>query len=90
MDRRAERERDRREPPPTRRRYGSPDWSRGSPPRRGADGGYGRGDWEREVPPGPGGPPFDDRTGVPSLVGFFMSQLPVSSSFDGEHTRLLC
>ncbi|KIJ33188.1 hypothetical protein M422DRAFT_183517 [Sphaerobolus stellatus SS14] len=78
-------DRERREPPPSRRRYGSPpDRNRGSPPRRGADGGYGRSDWERETP----APAFEDRAAVPSLVGFFLSQLPTASSFDGPIFRV--
>lgn len=74
---RRERERDRRDmPPPPRRRYGSPDWGRGSPPRRGGEG-HPRGEWDRD------GAAHDDRSGVPGLTTFFLNQLPPSSTFDG-------
>ena len=76
---RRERERERREmPPPPRRRYGSPDWGRGSPPRRGSDG-HPRGDWDRD------GSANDDRAAsfVPGLTAFFLGQLPPSTTFDG-------
>lgn len=74
---RRERERDRRDmPPPPRRRYGSPDWGRGSPPRRE---GPSRGDWDRDAPAN------DDRATsvVPGQVMFFSGLLPPSSTFDG-------
>jgi cleavage stimulation factor subunit 3 len=80
---RRDRERDRRDmpPPPPRRRYGSPDWGRGSPPRRGGDG---HRDWDRDSSG------HDDRgaSGVPGLTSFFMNQLPPSSTFDGRLNTL--
>lgn len=73
------RDRDRRDgPPPPRRRYGSPDWGRGSPPRRDA---HSR-DWDRDSSS------HDDRTLVPGPVSFFMGVLPPSSSFDGPVFRV--
>lgn len=75
---RRERERDRRDmPPPPRRRYGSPDWGRGSPPRRGGEGH--RGDWERDSSG------HEDRGApvIPGLSSYFMGQLPPSPTFDG-------
>lgn len=72
---RERRDRDRRDgPPPPRRRYGSPDWGRGSPPRRE---GHSR-DWDRDSSS------QDDRTLVPGPVSFFMGLLPPSGSFDGK------
>lgn len=73
---RERRERDRREPPPPPRRRHSPDWGRASPPRRGEPHSRG-GDWDRE-------PGHDERPPFPSLIGFFVSQLPLSGSFDGR------
>lgn len=77
---RRDRDRDRRDmPPPQRRRYGSPDWGRGSPPRRGSEA-HGRSDWDRD------GSGTDDRTlgGVPPAVAWFLGQVPPAPSFDGE------
>ncbi|KAF8581991.1 Suf-domain-containing protein [Ramaria rubella] len=82
---RRDRERERRDmPPPPRRRYGSPDWTRGSPPRRGGEG-HSRGDWERESQG------HEERTAatvVPGQVTFFLAQLPISSTFDGPVFRV--
>lgn len=80
---RRDRERDRRDmPPPPRRRYGSPDWGRGSPPRRGGDV-PARSDWDRD------GPGQDDRGpgGTPGVATWFLGQLPPSSTFDGKQAR---
>jgi cleavage stimulation factor subunit 3 len=80
---RRDRDRDRRDmPPPTRRRYGSPDWGRGSPPRRGDP----RGDWDRD------GPVHDDRANLnmPGPSSFFLTQLPPSSTFDGTSIPVCC
>lgn len=72
---RERRDRDRRDvPPPPRRRYGSPDWNRGSPPRRD---GHPR-DWERDSSS------HDDRALVPGPTSLFMGLLPPSTGFDGN------